>query len=219
MADGDYVPVLRYRWLTPLYDFAIALLTREGVWRQSVLKALDPQSGERILDIGCGTGSLLSLVHQHQPDAQLFGIDPDPDIIAHAKGKLDAQGDIELINDMGDALGQYFESESLDAVVVTLVLHQVSVVGKEAIIKAAFEALKPGGRLIIGDYAVQPNWFMKQCFKIIQMLDGYELTQPNADGILTELAISSGFLEIDVKDVIKTPTGAISVMYCGKVSH
>ncbi len=214
--DKDYVPVLRYRFLTPLYDAAIALLTREGAWRQSVLKALDLQSGERILDIGCGTGSLLSLIHQHQPYAQLFGIDPDPQIIARAKEKLDASGDIELINDMGDALGQYFDPESLDVVVVTLVLHQVPVAGKEAIIKAAFKALKPGGRLMIGDYAVQPNWLMKQCFKIIQMLDGYELTQPNADGILTELAISSGFSEISVTEVIHTPTGAISVVRCLK---
>lgn len=214
--DKDYVPVLRYRFLTPLYDAAITLLTREGAWRQSVLKALDLQSGERILDIGCGTGSLLSLIHQHQPYAQLFGIDPDPQIIARAKEKLDASGDIELINDMGDALGQYFDPESLDVVVVTLVLHQVPVAGKEAIIKAAFKALKPGGRLMIGDYAVQPNWLMKQCFKIIQMLDGYELTQPNADGILTELAISSGFSEISVTEVIHTPTGAISVVRCLK---
>ncbi|MGB0922150.1 MAG: class I SAM-dependent methyltransferase [Alphaproteobacteria bacterium] len=216
--DTDYVPVLRYRWLTPLYDAAIALLTRESVWRKSVLNALSPQAGERILDIGCGTGSLLSLVRQNQPHAQLFGIDPDPEIIARAKEKLDAQSDIELINDMGDALGQYFESESLDAVVVTLVLHQVPVAGKEAIIKAVFEALKPGGQLIIGDYAVQPNWLMKQCFKIIQLLDGDDLTQPNADGVLTELATSCGFSAIEVRDVIKTPTGAISVMVCRKVS-
>lgn len=208
----DYVPVLRYRFLTPLYDAAIALLTREGAWRKSVLNALDPQSGERILDIGCGTGSLLSLIHKHQPQARLFGIDPDPDIIAHAKEKLEARDDIEIINDMGDALEQYFEPESLDAVVVTLVLHQVPVAGKEAIIKAAFEALKPDGRLIIGDYAVQPNWLMKQCFKIIQMLDGYELTQPNADGILTKLATVFGFSEISVTEVINTPTGAISVV-------
>ncbi len=216
MTENEYVPVLRYRLLTPFYDAAIALLTRETTWRKAVLEALAPKPEERILDIGCGTGSLLALIKQQEPRARLFGIDPDPEIVAKAKSKLDDAGDIEVINDMGDALDRHFEPDSLDAVVITLVLHQVPVGGKEAIIHTAFRALKPGGRLIIGDYAIQPTWLMRQCFKIIQTLDGYELTQPNADGILTELAEKAGFSGVDLEAEVNTPTGAISVISCQK---
>lgn len=208
----DYVPVLRYRVLTPLYDAAIAMLTREKRWRSAVLSSLDPKLGEKIVDIGCGTGSLLGLIQSRGPAALLFGVDPDPEIVARAKKKLGADSDITLINEMGDVLDDHFEAGSVDAVVITLVLHQVPLHGKDAIIRAAFRVLKPNGKLIIGDYGIQPNWLMKQCFKIIQNLDGYDLTQPNADGVLPDLASKAGFSDVVTTAMIKTPTGAISVI-------
>ncbi|MBX9745432.1 MAG: class I SAM-dependent methyltransferase, partial [Hyphomonadaceae bacterium] len=53
-----FTPALGVRALTPLYDSAIALLTRENIWRSALIEAIALQKGERLLDVGCGTGSL-----------------------------------------------------------------------------------------------------------------------------------------------------------------
>ena len=64
-AEKTFTPALWHKGLTPLYDLAIAGLTRENAWRSALIGIVDPQPEERILDVGCGTGSLiaLSLIH------------------------------------------------------------------------------------------------------------------------------------------------------------
>ena len=56
-AEDLYTPALGYRWLTPFYDSALALLTREGTWRNRLIEEIDPKEDDRILDVGCGTGT------------------------------------------------------------------------------------------------------------------------------------------------------------------
>jgi len=75
-----------------LYDVLVALLTRESRWRPALLRQIDPQDGEAIADIGCGTGTLLSLIARAAPSATLVGIDPDRAILERARRKLAKAG-------------------------------------------------------------------------------------------------------------------------------
>ena len=59
MSGKEFTPALGYGFLTPVYDLAVGLLTRERRWRSDLVRLIDPQPGDRILDVGCGTGSLL----------------------------------------------------------------------------------------------------------------------------------------------------------------
>ena len=76
-ASPAYTPPLGYRALTPLYDAAIALMTREKRWRPRLVAQIDPQPGDRILDIGCGTGSLAVALQAACPGVGIVGLDPD----------------------------------------------------------------------------------------------------------------------------------------------
>src|SRR2546428_3731332 len=80
-AERDYVPAAPQLWL---YDFLVALLTRESLWLRALLIQIDPKAEDSIADIGCGTGTLLALISQTARPAVLIGIDPDQAILHRA---------------------------------------------------------------------------------------------------------------------------------------
>jgi ubiquinone/menaquinone biosynthesis C-methylase UbiE len=203
-AAGRFAP-------TFLYDSGVALLTREAVWRSELLTRLAPVSGDTILDVGCGTGSLAILLKQARPDAHIMGLDPDPQALAIAKRKAEAAGvHIEWQHGFARDAANF---GAFDKVVSSLVFHQVPLDGKRSGIAAMFAAAKPEGLVCIVDYAAQGQWLMRQAFRFIQMIDGRTNTQPNADGFIErELARIMGQI-VAPAYTLNTPTGTIS-LFC-----
>jgi len=100
----------------------------------AALDLLDPQPGERILDIGCGEGTLTTRIAER--GAVVLGIDNSPDMIAAARAKgVDAQlvaaEDIQFVAEF-------------DAAFSNATLHWV--LAKDQAARAIFRALKPGAR-------------------------------------------------------------------------
>ena len=74
-----------------------------------------------------------------------------------------------------------------------------------------FAAARPGGLICIADYANQSRWLMRQAFRFIQMIDGRENTQLNADGFIeNELSRIMGET-VNPAYTLNTPTGTISI--------
>ncbi len=213
----SHTPPLGHRTLTPLYDSAIALLTRETVWRRRLVAAINPQSDDRILDVGSGTGSLAILVHEVSPKTLFEGIDPDSDAVRRARNKAERRGSLAefrvayLTADarVGDAVPNKVSS--------SLVLHQTPVAEKARILETIFQILAPGGELHIADYGLQESLLMRTLFRLtVQSVDGVENTQPNAEGVLPELIRSAGFVEIERYEQVTTLTGMISLYRAAK---
>lgn len=209
MREAEFTPALGHSALTPLYDAAIRLLTRERLWREALVDQINPKDGDTILDVGCGTGSLAILLKRRAPQARVVGLDPDPEVLATAANKAKwAKVDIEWRRGFAhdaDSFGEF------DQIVSTLVFHQVPPAEKLAGIRAMFSAVRPGGFVHIADYCRQPDWLMRQLFRIIQAVDGKPNTQANADGAIEEnLAIFSRE-QTRPERIIRTPTGAISL--------
>ena len=51
-----FTPALGHTALTPLYDLAIALMTRERRWRRALVQQIAPREGDVIVDVGGGGG-------------------------------------------------------------------------------------------------------------------------------------------------------------------
>lgn len=210
MADARYIPAMGYPALTGAYDLAVRLVTRERVWRKLLLDQLDPQDDEVILDVGCGTGTFAIMCKQRSPGARIRGIDPDPDALAIAAGKARRAGvEVDWVRGYAHDAAHY--EGSVDKAVSSLLFHQVRSEDKETGIAAMLKAVRPGGEIHIADYCRQPDRLMRNLFRIIQSLDGHEMTQPNADGMIERLLAGHAQAPVLPTSVIRTPTGAISL--------
>ena len=102
----------------------------------AALELLDPQPGERILDVGCGEGTLTKKIAER--GATVLGIDNSPEMVAAAQANgVDAQ----LLAAEAIAF-----SEEFDAAFSNAALHWV--LAKEQAAAATFRALRPGGRFV-----------------------------------------------------------------------
>lgn len=214
MSEEAFTPALGRLAPARFFDY-VAALTRERLWRGLTVEHLAPRPGDAILDVGCGTGSLALLTARAQPQATVVGLDPDPEVLAVARGK-DTQSRVRWLTGMGDALLDAVGAESMDAVMSSLVLHQCPIAVKRAVLASMFAVLRPGGRLVIADYGWQRTRLMRTAFRIVQLADGKTDTQPNADGVLPELISGAGFVDVREVQVVPTITGSISIYVAGK---
>ncbi|HAJ48775.1 MAG TPA: SAM-dependent methyltransferase [Alphaproteobacteria bacterium] len=215
MTDKAFTPALGYHVLTPLYDLAIAGLTRERVWRTALVEAAALKPGVRVLDVGCGTGSLLRRLQERYPDALLTGLDPDPAVLAKARRKVRAHETPPQFH-QGFLTAGYLKAHGpFDVIVSSLVLHQVPLATKQALLTLMRQGIAAQGRLIIADYGWQRTAMMRFAFRnTVQRLDGRTDTQPNADGVLPALLSDAGWADVQEIRVIPTWTGSIS-LYTG----
>lgn len=207
----SFTPALGRPALTPLYDLAVQLLTRERRWRAALIEQIAPKAGQAILDVGCGTGSLAIMLKRFAPEARVVGLDPDRAVLAIAAEKAERAG-VEIEWRLGFARDAAAFGE-FDHMVSALVFHQVPPEEKLAGLRAMFAALPSGGALHIADYCRQPDWLMRQLFRSIQLLDGRTNTEANAGGAVEKILTSLTEARVVPQRIIRTPTGAIS-LFC-----
>jgi ubiquinone/menaquinone biosynthesis C-methylase UbiE len=121
-----------------------------------VLRLLAIKSGDRILDIGCGTGDLLSLCATREPGAILVGIDPDEDALELASHKI--PGTIHAAElHQGSAQDLPFEDDAFDIVCATRLLASFPARPRAEALRECWRVLRPGGRLLVADWLEEPE--------------------------------------------------------------
>ena len=123
-------------WNPDLYNDKHAFVFKFG---EDLVAVLNPQPGERILDLGCGTGYLTSVIVN--TGAEVIGIDNSIEMIANARTAYP-----QLDFRVQSASDFYFE-DRFDAIFSNAVLHWVH--EKEECIDCMYKSLKTPGRIII----------------------------------------------------------------------
>ena len=80
-AQKKTTPALRFNALTPLYDRVVRYTTRERLFKNMLLDAACIKHGESVLDVGCGTGTVMLAIANREPTAQITGIDANAEIL------------------------------------------------------------------------------------------------------------------------------------------
>jgi ubiquinone/menaquinone biosynthesis C-methylase UbiE len=111
------------------------------------IERLKPKKTEKILDVGCGIGNLTRIIADQCAPGQVVGIDSDTEMISFARNSLISNPLSNLKFIAMDALDIKFQQE-FDAVFTNIVLHWIRPI--QALLKAIYEALKPGGRIQFG---------------------------------------------------------------------
>jgi len=153
MAEGHektYVPGMGHERLLPLYDPLCRLLGMPKIHRSLVDQA-EIGPGQRVLEIGCGTGNLALLVKRLHPNAEVVGLDPDARALARARRKCERRGlDVQL--DRGFAEELSYPDGSFDRVLSAFMFHHLGPDEKEAVLREVRRVLKPGGSLHLLDF-------------------------------------------------------------------
>ena len=144
------------RWAA-LYDLLVPALTfgRERILREATLERAGVSPGERVLDVGCGTGTLaLAAKRRVGANGRVHGVDLAAAMVARAKQKAAREG-LELTFEVAPAQDLPFPDGAFDVVLCTLVVHHLPDDVRKQAVAAMRRVLRPGGRLLVVDFAQQ----------------------------------------------------------------
>ncbi len=209
-AESEFTPALGFRWLTRLYDPVLRATLKEEKFKGMLVEQAGIGPGQRVLDLGCGTGTLTIMLARACAQAEVVGLDADPEVIEIARRKITAAGvRVELFQAM--AFAPPFEAKSFDRVVSSLVLHHLSRADKQRTFSKLRELLKPDGELHIADWGQAQNALMRLAFLGVQLLDGFESTRDNVEGRLIPLLEEAGFESVEETQREMTLFGTLSL--------
>lgn len=136
----------KYNFLAKIYDRIYASYVRKTV--QSAFQAISLRGGEKILDIGCGTGELEKALLQKNPNLSIVGVDISSDMLAVAQNKLAGFSNITLKE--GDFLNVALPENFFDAAFSLSNFHYFP--KPQATLKKTDSLLKKNGTLVIIDW-------------------------------------------------------------------
>lgn len=186
-----FTPGLAFHLLTPLYDRATDLLGFGRPFRDRTIKALRMEDGEAVLDVGCGTGTLLARLAARYPHALFAGIDADRRMLDRARARLAGNPRIELMQAYAQSLP--FPDGAFDAAVSTLIFHHLTPRAKPAAIAEISRVLKPSGRFLLADFGPPESVPQRALLTIASLFDGIENMRANLEGRLPQLLEQAGF--------------------------
>jgi ubiquinone/menaquinone biosynthesis C-methylase UbiE len=127
------------------------------ITRERLREVLRPEPGERILEVGPGTGYYtLDIAEWVGEDGTVEIFDLQQKFLDHVSGRAAERGLANVIPTQGDATALPFAADSVDAVALTAVLGEIP--DPVAALREIRRVLKPSGRLIVGELFGDPHF-------------------------------------------------------------
>src|SRR5689334_21122945 len=149
-AEKAYLPAAGHDWALPLYDPITSLLGGDKVHGE-LLRQARIENTHRVLDIGCGTGTLAIAIKQRFPAAEITGLDPDPKALARARRKAERAG-AAVRFEQGFAGELPFADSSFDRVLSSFMFHHLPADQREKMLRQVRRVLAPSGSFHLADF-------------------------------------------------------------------
>jgi ubiquinone/menaquinone biosynthesis C-methylase UbiE len=149
-SSRTYLPAAGRDWRLPLYDPFVKLLGGDAA-RGVLLDEAALRPGQRVLDVGCGTGTLATLIKQLHPEVEVVGLDPDPKALARARRKAERTAvSVQFDQGFGDELP--YAGASFDRVFSSFMFHHLPAEEKGTTLREARRVLKTYGEFHMMDF-------------------------------------------------------------------
>jgi ubiquinone/menaquinone biosynthesis C-methylase UbiE len=126
-----------------------------GITRKRLVAALEPGPGERILEIGPGTGYYSFDIAERLGEGRLEIFDIQQEMLDHVTREAERRGVTNVTPTHGDAQALPFEDGSFDGAVLVTVLGEIP--DQELALREIARVLRPGGRLVVGELFGDPH--------------------------------------------------------------
>lgn len=186
----EFLPAAGRDELLPFYDPLVRLIGGDRRRRRLIEQAaLRP--GLRVLDIGCGTGTLLVDIQRRESGITATGLDPDPKALSRARRKAERAG-VSVRFDQGFSDQLPYADASFDRVFSSFMLHHLKADEQERTLREVRRVLVPGGSLHLLDF-VQPLGGHQSVFA--RLVHAHESMDQNTRERLLALLEQAGFSE------------------------
>ncbi|MEO7838129.1 MAG: methyltransferase domain-containing protein [Anaerolineales bacterium] len=200
-----YIPALSFKWLTPLYDPLLKWVMREETFKRRLIQQANIQPKMKVLDLGCGTGTLTLMLKKTHPEAEVTGLDGDPQVLDIAREK--SRG-TNIQWDEGLASSLPYPDSVFDRVVTSLVIHHLVTEDKCHAFKEIYRVLKPNGELHVLDFGAPHSSLTRFMIRYMRRL---EETADNFDGLIPRLITEAGFSGVKEAEHFLTIFGPLSI--------
>lgn len=180
-------------------------------FRNALVRQANVLAGHRVLDFGCGTGTLTLMVEASEPRADVVGVDVDRMVLAIARDKSEIN--YSKISFEQVSPGPLpFPDRSFDRVLSCLVLHHLRHDEKLAALSECRRVLRPGGEIHIADWGRPAGLLLRAGFLLTQLLDGFETTDDNVCGRMPDLIRKAGFDKVAETECFATAFGSLRLL-------
>lgn len=209
---STYIPSFSNEEITFGYDPPVKWFLRETAINNRLLEQARIEKGQRVLDLGCGTGALAMMIKKAQSGADVIGIDGDRKNLEIAEIKARKQGvNIPLFDAVVFDLpcrDNYF-----DRVFASMLFHHLTTKDKILTAKEMYRILKPGGELHVADFGMPRNALMACIGRITRRFEGMD---DNIQGLLPHVVYAADFKQIETTMELVTILGTISLLRAKK---
>jgi ubiquinone/menaquinone biosynthesis C-methylase UbiE len=187
--ENDYLPAAGYDWALPFYDPFLKLLGVDMA-RKSLLDQAALQPHHRVLDIGCGTGTMAICIKRLYPDVGVIGLDPDPKALVRARNKA-KRSEVPIKFDRGFSNDLPYADATFDRVLSSFMFHHLGAKEKAATLREVRRVLKPDGSLHLLDFAAPDAPAHRG---LARLLHSSQHLKENIEGRILSLMSQAGFL-------------------------
>jgi ubiquinone/menaquinone biosynthesis C-methylase UbiE len=199
-----FLPGMGHPALTPFYDTFARLVARESTFKRRLVERLELRAGQRVLDVGCGTGTLALMMADAQPNVVVTGIDPDEKMLSRARKKAAAAG-AHVTFEMASATSLPFADSSFDRVTSTLMAHHLPRPAKEGMFAEVRRVLATNGELHLIDIGPARSSMARSLQRVLRP----HVLEDNLDGRLPSMMSAAGLVDVAEEDRVLTVFGPL----------
>lgn len=152
--------------IAPRYDFLNRLLSvgQDKYWRKRAVDLLDPMGRDHILDVATGTCDIVIEIASRNLSVRIFGIDFSQRMLDLGRIKIARNGYNQAVSlQIGSGECLPFADESFDGVICAFGIRNFADV--QLGLREFFRVLKPGGRVVVLEFSIPQNQFLKTAYE------------------------------------------------------